>query len=241
MPFQKKLRIGLVVPPQNAAAEPEFGELVRAAANSHVMRFPFLPELDLAGRLRRYNDVLPETLAGFGEMRLNAAVVACTGSHYLLGPAADRSFCGELGDRYGMPVASAAIAILETCQDLGLEEITLVSPYQPWLTEHSVAYWEAAGIAVRDVVKVRAGERFSPYDVGTAELVAQVRSAGLARATPLLFTGTGMFTLAALDELRADGFGPMLTSNICSARWALGAATAEPSATSALTRLVGAP
>ncbi|MFC9341337.1 arylmalonate decarboxylase [Streptomyces sp. NPDC057020] len=233
-------RLGVVVPSGNAAAEPEIGSLVSPAFNVHTSRFPVLPGKDLRGRLEKYNDVLPDVLGNFGGLRLNAAVVSCTGSHYLLTPDGDRALCAELSERVGAPVRSAALAILDTARAVGAERLVLISPYEPWLTELSHAYWESAGLTVDRVVKIRAGARFSPYDVTTEELVAQVREAELPEDAALLFTGTGMFTFDALAELGRDSGHTLLTSNLASAWWArdtLGLPAEGPDAHPLLRRL----
>ncbi|WP_327173948.1 arylmalonate decarboxylase [Streptomyces sp. NBC_01335] len=189
-------------------------------ADLYTARFPVLPDRDLRGRLERYNEVLPDTLGDFGSLSLDAVVVACTGSHYLLSPRGDRELCDRLSQRTGRPVRSAALAILAAAEAAGVDRLVLVSPYMPWLTELSERYWRDAGLHVEHVVKVRAGDRFSPYDVTTEELVAQVREAELPVGAALLFTGTGMFTFAALTELARDTERPLLTSNLAGAWWA---------------------
>ena len=214
-------RIGVIVPSGNAAAEPEIAQLVGHRATAHTARFPTLPGRALRERLETYNAVLPQVLAGFGNLALDAAVVACSGSHYLLGVEQDRAFCTQLGDQAGFPVASSTLAILDTCADLGIDTLTLASPYEPWLTELSAGYWTEAGLKVRQVVPVRAGDRFSPYDVTPQELVRQVEPAVPDDGSAVLFTGTGMFTFDALRVLGAGNDRVLLTSNVCSARWAL--------------------
>lgn len=221
MSFYSATRIGVVVPSGNAAAEPEIAHLVRRRATTHTARFPRLSDRTLRQRLETYNDVLPDVLADFGSLALDAAVVACSGSHYLLGAAQDRAFCEELGDAAGFPVASSTVATLDACADLGIDAVTLVSPYEPWLTGLSAGYWNDAGLKVRQTIPVRADDRFSPYDVTPDELVRQVEQAAPADDAVLLFTGTGMFTFDALRVLGADNNRVLLTSNVCSARWAL--------------------
>jgi maleate isomerase len=242
MSLQSSARLGVVVPSGNAAAEPEIGRLVQPFMNIHAARFPHLDGKDLRARLDIYNEVLPDLVAGFGGLALDALVVACSGSHYLLGPQEDQAFCDRLGAHGGKPVASSTIATLDTCADLGVRELVLVSPYQPWLTELSRGYWEAAGLRVSRVVPVLAGAGFSPYDVTTDELVRQVEQAGTGPDETLLFTGTGMFTFDALERIGAGNNRILLTSNICSARWAgkqTGAAAGQAGDHPLLRRLAG--
>ncbi|MFD3532145.1 arylmalonate decarboxylase [Streptomyces sp. NPDC058664] len=221
-------RLGVVVPPENPTAEPEFNRLVDGRMNVYTSRFPVTPGRGLLGMLEAWNEALPDTLAGFGAMDLDAAVVACSASHYLLGPEGDRAFCEELGDRAGYPVRSSTQAILAACERLGVERLTLVSPYEPWLTETSVGFWRAAGLSVDEALLVPSREdHFNPYEVTTAAILERVRDARLADDTALLFTGTGMGTLAALEELGRDSDQVLLTSNLAGAWWALSEAGAD--------------
>ncbi|MEU7409443.1 arylmalonate decarboxylase [Streptomyces sp. NPDC042638] len=220
-------RLGLVVPPENPTAEPEFTTLLGHRVNVYAARFPTTPGLGLRDMLESYNRVLPDTLGQFGGMRLDAAVVACSASHYLLEPDGDRAFCAELSERAGFPVTSSTQAILAACEALGVRRLTLVSPYQPWLTDTSRAFWERAGLTVDATVSVPARSapgadpHFDPYQVSTAQILDRTAAGELPRDAALLFTGTGMGTLAALGELaRQEPGRVLLTSNLASAWWA---------------------
>ncbi|MER7754695.1 arylmalonate decarboxylase [Kitasatospora sp. NPDC097643] len=219
-------RFGLVVPPENPVAEPEFHRLIGSEVNVYATRFPVTPEF-VKTTMEMYNEVLPDVLATFGQLRLDAAVVACNASHYLLGPDGDQAFLAQLSQRFGFPVMSSSSAILALCEHLGVKRLTLVSPYAPWLTETSHAFWEQAGLTVDQIVLAPAGtpvageeERFNPYEVTTETLLGRVRAAGPSEDSAVLFTGTGMYTLAAAAELaREDTRRTLLTSNLASAWW----------------------
>ncbi|MDQ0585413.1 maleate cis-trans isomerase family protein [Streptomyces rishiriensis] len=220
-------RLGVVVPPENPTAEPEFNSLVGSGMNVYTSRFPVTPGIGLREMLDLYNEVLPETLGNFGGMRLDAAVVACSASHYLLDPEGDRAYCAELSARAGFPVQSSTQAILAVCEALGVTRLTLVSPYQPWLSDTSLAFWERAGLTVDGLLLVPAatdpagGEHYDPYEVSTGAILRRIREHGLPDDTAVLFTGTGMGTLAALTELaREQPHRTLLTSNLASAWWA---------------------
>ncbi|MFD1831119.1 arylmalonate decarboxylase [Streptomyces desertarenae] len=220
-------RLGVVVPPENPTAEPEFNQLLGSRLNVYASRFPVTPGKSLRDMLETYNRVLPEAVGAFGGMELGAAVVACSASHYLLGPEGDRALCEELSVRAGFPVRSSTQATLAVCAALGVTRLTLVSPYQPWLTDTSRAFWERAGLTVDGVVMVPAArhpgrrDHYDPYRVTTRAIRERMGEHRLPDGSALLFTGTGMGTLDALTELaREDASRPLLSSNLASAWWA---------------------
>jgi len=221
-------RVGVLVPPANPAAEPELTRLLGSRADMHVSRFPVRPGLALAERLESYNAALPAMACSFGGLPLDALVMACDSSRYLLDPDEDREGCLRLTERCGVPFASSTLAVLEAIEHLGLEEIHLISPLQPWLTELAERFWKAAGLRIAGVLPVRAQGGFSPYDLTPAELIEQVKQAELPSDGVLLFTGGGMATLPALGTLGAGNDRVLLTSNLCSAWWALSRATGQP-------------
>jgi maleate isomerase len=236
-------RLGVVVPPENPTAEPEFNHLVGSGMKVYTARFPVTPGLELKDMLETYNRVLPDTLGDFGGMRLDATVVACSASHYLLNPDGDRALCDELSRRVGHPVRSSTQAILALCEALGVDRLTLVSPYQPWLTDTSRAFWERAGLKVDDVVLVPAArnpdgsEHYDPYEVTTRDILRRIRERRVPEGAALLFTGTGMGTLAALTELAGEDIGgPLFSSNLASAWWARRAVGSDTGAAHPLLR-----
>ncbi|MEU6721186.1 hypothetical protein ABZ897_57875 [Nonomuraea sp. NPDC046802] len=209
--------VGLVVPPANPAAEPEMTRLLGSAYALHTTRFS-VSRQPLRTRLESYNTELADRIASFGDLGLAALLVACSGSRYLLGARQDHESCAALSAHFGLPVATATLATHQVLRRLETRALVLVSPYEGWLTEQCRAFWDAAGWHVR-VLAVRAGDQYAPYKVGTAELVEQVGRARLPHDAVLLFTGTGMSTLAALPALGHGNDRVLLTSNLCGAWW----------------------
>ncbi|MET8504805.1 arylmalonate decarboxylase [Streptomyces sp. NPDC004787] len=224
-------RFGVLVPPENPIAEPEFQQLLGSEMNVYATRFPVTPGFTRE-TMEMYNEVLADVLGTFGAMRLDAVVVACNASHYLLDPEGDREFCAELSERLGFPVLSTTRAILELCGALGTKSLTLVSPYASWLTELSRGYWEKAGLEVERIVYAPAvpgpagggeepDEHFNPYLVTTETLLTRIAAAGVPEDGTVLFTGTGMGTLPAVAALAAETPGrTLITSNMAAAWWA---------------------
>ena len=216
---------GVLVPPANPTVEPEMQALLGEVATLYTARLPYLPHSPLRERLAAYWTATRASLESFGTIPLRAAIFACTGSSYLHGPAADAAACAEISATSGIRFCTAATAVLHALRGHGVSSITLVSPYPDWLTDLAAAFWSEASVTVSEVIRV-SGDG-SIYDLSSAAVTDALRHCSPARHGALLLAGTGMPTLAAIDELATRWPYPVLSSATCSARWLKQALTPE--------------
>lgn len=223
------LRVGVVVPPSNPVVEPELDALLGDDVLIYSARLPRHTGLTLQQRNELYVPAYADALDSLEGLDAVCAYIAMTGPTYQFGVEGDRALCAELSTRFALPVRTASLAIYDALTSLGINRIQLVSPYPDWLTDQTVAYWSNAGI---DVVAVDhllgTGEEFRAYEMQTDEVVGHLRSVNPEPDCALLLTGTGMVSVASIYQMGLGCGVPILSSNLCGARWILGECGRRP-------------
>lgn len=208
---------GVLVPSANPTVEPELAALLAGSATLYSARFPVMPDTTLEQRNRRYLDLYPESVLGFGSLDLAAILIGLTGPSYRLLPDGDQALVRKLSAIAGRPVITASAAIADALRALRAQRLCLVSPYPAWLTDEAAAYWRAAGHDVVQVVEI--SETFRAYELRADEVGSALAAVDHDAIDAVVMSGTGMITLPPILDARRLPSKPILSSNLCCAWW----------------------
>jgi len=213
-------RFGLLAPQANPTVEPEFRRLAPADTELYVARLTSRSD-DPRTRLTEYLERLPETLAQYDTLRLDAVAFACTGSSYLLGAAREAEILQAAQAVIGAAVETASGAILRALARLDARRIFIVAPYPDWLRDAGITYWQQAGLEVVGTATVPIGRADTRgiYELQSADAAATLAGLDTSGADAVLLSGTGMPSLAPLRARRWQQ-PPTISSNLCLA-WRL--------------------
>jgi maleate isomerase len=214
-------RVGVIVPPPNPTVEPEFQAALPRNMIMHASRFP-VQQGDLAQRNEGYRAAYPTSVKGYGPLHLDAILVSCTGSSYLLGKAGDAKISAELATLTGVPTITSSYAIQEALAALSIKRITLLSPYPKWLTKQSADYWSGPDMQLDDVIQLGDGSTNAAYELDDDYVEEQLlKLPPRAPGSAVLMSGTGMPTLDAIGRVGDRLSVPVLSSNLCGIWWLL--------------------
>lgn len=213
--------VGIGTPQANPTVEAEMRRLLPANVEPLTTRLTSRSN-DSQTRWVQYIERMDEYLQAFDVLDLDAFGFACTGSSYIIGRAAEERIVSAAAAKFGYPVITSADAVLRTLASLNASRIAILAPYPQKLTDASVAYWEAAGLTIADVKRLDIGSEDTRkiYGLTGDDVLSGLKGMDFANADAVLLSGTGMPTLAAINQ-GSDKLGiPILSSNYCLA-WAL--------------------
>jgi maleate isomerase len=214
-------RAGIAVPQANPVVEPEMAALLPTGVSALTTRL-VSGEPDQRTRFLGYLENLEQTLKSYDTLKLDVLGFACTASSYLIGSKREQAFVGDLSDRVGYPIVTGGRAILYALAELAVRRVAIVAPYPQFVLDAGNAYLREAGIepVVKHRVVTRTSDTRTIYELTSDDALAAAETLDLAGAECLLFTGTGMPTLRAMEALGGWIGIPVLSTNLCLA-WAM--------------------
>lgn len=208
--------VGVLTPQANTTVEPEMVAMTPPGYGFLNARLKSRKST-IVERLVDYFDHYEDALEEFANAPLAAIGYACTGASYFAGPAREDETLARLEAAAGVPVVTAASAVVDALRAIGARRIVLVSPYDGPIEEASVAYWTARGFTV--AAHVSAYRETSAFHA-IYSLPADAATEGLAGVSEIaadayVMLGTGMPTLIPIAERARVGGAPVLSCMLC--------------------------
>ena len=204
-------RFGFLIPSGNAVFERDAFLVLPLEATAHFGRMELT--VDSPEQIAKLASLAPEAARLVAHADVNAMAFCCTTGSLDGGLGYDRKIIETLQEVTRIPTTTTATATLDAFRHLGVDRISLVSPYQTWLNDkvvrffgdHGVSVVHTVGFGIEDAAGIAA---VSPQRI--AEAVVDIASSG---SDAVFISCTGMRGLEALDHIPRKTGHPILTSN----------------------------
>lgn len=211
--YARRGLIGLLTPQANTTVEPEYAILMPAGF-THINGRLLSDKKTIEERLVDYYASLDLAVRQFANAPIQALALGCTGASYLTGRALEEEILGAMTERLGVPVFSAATAVVDMLRAMGARRIALATPYPEALTEKSKGYWASHGLEVLAAVSATTDDaQFHPiYSLSAREAGGLLDGlTSLPGVQAVVMLGTGMPTLGPILKANGPGRVPVLS------------------------------
>lgn len=185
----------------------------------HVTRLPLQLGISFEERSHRFPSHFVDAIKSFGTLPADASVIAVTGPNFSLSEADEARIDADLRAAFPGPIVRSSQPIIEALEVLGCKTVTLVSPYEPWLTERARQFMERHGFEVDETVHMT--EDFRPYEITLDEVALQIQALSDRSSDAIVFVANGVMTIPAFLSEAASTKALLLSSNLCAAWWLL--------------------
>lgn len=212
-----RAKIGILVPPGNPTVEAEMPSVIPHGVSVHYTRMTASGPTGTHAGQRERNLSQIESIDGCVELlqTLSPSVIAMahTATSYLLGEAAEAELIDTIEKKYECRFITAFGSSLEAFRHLNIKSIGYATPYSEETTLEGKKHIEACGVKVLKVARL--DNVINIYHETPERAYLAGRSAVCEDADAVYLSGTGMPTLAALQQLENDTGKVVLSATSC--------------------------
>lgn len=207
-----RMKLGLIIPSSNSAAEIEFNGHAPEGASVHAARMALNSVTPAA--LDAMSDRAVECAELLSDVEVDVIAYACTTGSLLHGLGFDAELEEALSEAAGCPAVATARSVRRAFKALDVERIAVRTPYTYELNEREREYFEAAGIEIASIKGRGIEENTMIGALDPADAYRQVRSTVDPGAVDAAFIScTNYRTLPVIESLEADLGMPVVSSN----------------------------
>jgi maleate cis-trans isomerase len=204
-----RARIGLLLPSLDQQTEPILCQLLPDGVSFHVARF------------KRVGPVTKESLIGMNEFELDSAIdrlmpdyldliiYHCTSGSFVTPP---EEITERIETRLGVPAIATALSIIEALKELGVKQLSLVTPYIAEINDMEVDYLESHGFGVIKTGGKEMDDTATIQHTAPEEIALWAKRADVPDADCVFISCTGLRSLEVIDRLEKDLGKPVIAS-----------------------------
>jgi len=215
-----RARIGVIVPSGNVALEPEFYQMLPDGVSAHFSRVGrwSTQGIDIGHDISGTDKVdaeLPRAAEELKEIRPSAVAFGCTGGSFYKGNKYNEELARLISERADAPATTTSSAVLEALSTLGLKRLSVLNPYQDWLSERLKDFLTCNGFEVVTIKNlcILEGSGTGLHSTTAQYTYQLVKDLDQKKADGVFISCTGYKTIEILRVLEEDLQKPVVSAN----------------------------
>lgn len=213
MAWERKARLGLLIPPVNVIMEPELSRWAPPPVTVHAHRLYRTRAVLTVESLMEMIERLEESASLLAMARADLMVFGCTSGSLLEGVGWDQRLVARMEAATGIPSIATATAVVEALRALGIQRVAVATPYPEEVNRREAAFLEQSGISVLSLESLGHVDSYRIPATSPEEVYRLARSADRPEAQAIFISCTNFPTAEVIDRLEADTGKPVVTSN----------------------------
>ncbi len=208
--YGTRAKIGVLVPSANTITEAEFNALKPEGVSVHAARLYIThPTADTLARMNEDTESAARLIA---TARPSVVAFACTTGSLLEGPGSDDRIIKRIEKITGVPATASATSVIRAFRELGVQKVSVGTPYNEDLTRREADFFEQAGIRVVKIKGLDLGGEMA--DLPLEEVKNLAREVNRPEADAVFLSCTDLRALPVLAPLEEELGKAVFSSNI---------------------------
>ena len=207
-------KIGLILPSLNNTMEPELNRMIPEGVALYATRM--LLERGVPDELEKMADDTETAVDLLQSAEVDCILYGCTSGSLIKGVGWDKEIIKRIEDRTGVPATTTSTAVVEAFKELGIQSVSVATPYIDSVNEIEKKFFEGHGVKVLNIegLQYTTGKELHKESPGTAYAFA--RKVCHPEADCIFISCTDFDAIGSLNILERDTGKPAMSSNTVS-------------------------
>jgi maleate cis-trans isomerase len=209
---QATRRIGLLIPSSSSTQEIEFARVLPPAVTVHVARLP-LTRIESEQTARVVEPIEAESRK-LADAEVDVIALPATAPSSRAGAGGDQALIERIRAATGKPATTAATAMLQALQLLGVRKLVLGAPWSPAVNQSVVAFLTAHGYEVLDEQSLGHVDNLTVGRLDETTAYEMGRRVDRRDADLVLLACGNWRTMGAIERLERELGKPVVSTNL---------------------------
>lgn len=206
-----RARVGLLIPSTNTTMEVDFYRMAPEGVSVHTARLKTEREGTI-DTLLKVEETAEEAAESLATAKVDVIVFGCTSGSFIKGPEWNKKIIERLEGITKIPVVTTAQAMIEALKEMGMQKISLTTPYVEVTNKSLISFLESYDFKVLDLKTFDMLDMFDHAKIEPSEIYCLAKKSDKPEADGIFIACTQLRALDIIETLEKDIKKPVVTA-----------------------------